>query len=49
MEDYLVTVELKVQISAFSAEDAKEAIVEDLNDLPGATVTDLAIINIKEL
>jgi hypothetical protein len=43
MEKFEFMVVLKVNIDAFTSGDAREAVVEALQDIPGAVVTELLV------
>ena len=51
MKSYRITVDLEVEIPAFSESDARDAIEEALADLDalGSTVTKLVIDHVEEL
>jgi len=48
MKTYEVDVSLKISIDAFTLDDARDAVIEDLNDFPGATVIDIHLVDIKQ-
>jgi len=51
MKSYRITVDFEVEITAFNASDAQDAIEEALAELDalGSTVTKLAIDHVEEL